>query len=157
MDVPTNNQSDVCGLFLSWIHPVSHRTAILEEIDGMVWLYLSQPQTTQPERDCPAFVTTTPPDSVDWELIKQTGEPPCITKDVASNRARIEQPAPGDFSSVWSSDGESMAVKHQGSYICMIVAGHNRGHSRAIEISNPLGEPFDESLFASTFAVDLES
>ena len=117
----------------------------------MVWLYLSQPQTTQPARDCPAFVTATPPGSVDWERIKQTGEPPGITKDVASDRALIEHPAPEDFSSVWTSDGESVALRHRGELICMIVAGQKRGHSKALEHSSPLGEPFDESLSVSTF------
>ncbi len=151
MNIPAANQSDDKGLFLSWRHPVSHRTAILEEMDGMVWLYLSQPQTTQPARDCPAFVTATPPDSVDWERIKQTGEPPGITKDVAADQALIEHPSPEDFSTVWSSDGESVAVRHRGEIICMIVAGQKSGHSKAVAGSSPLGEPFDDSLFGSTF------
>jgi len=151
MDIPAANQSDDRGIFLSWRHPVSHQTAILEEMDGMVWLYLSQPQTTQPARDCPAFVTATPPSSVDWERIKQTGEPPGLTKDIATDRALIEHPSPEDFSTVWSSDGESVAVRHRGEPICMIVAGQKRGHSKAVGSSSPLGEPFDDSLFASTF------
>lgn len=154
MDSPDTNQSNDGGIFLSWRHPVSHRTAILEEIDGMVWLYLSLPQTTEPARDCPAFVTDTPPDSVDWERIKQTGESPGITKDIATERALIEHPSPEDFSAVWSSDGGSVALRHRGELICMIVAGHKRGHSghsKAVAGSSPLGEPFDDSLFASTF------
>ena len=151
MDIPAADQSDNRGIFVSWRHPVSHRTAILEEMDGMVWLYLSQPQTTQPARDCPAFVTATPPDSVDWERIKQTGEPPGITKDIATGRALIGHPSPEDFSTVWSSDGESVAVRHRGEPICMIVVDQKRGHSKAVGRSSPLGEPFDEALFASTF------
>lgn len=117
----------------------------------MVWLYLTLPQTTQPARDCPAFVTATPPDSVDWERIKQTGEPPGITKDMATDRALIERPSPEHFSTVWSSDGESVAVRHRGELICMVVAGQKRGHSKAVAGSSPLGEPFDDSLFTSTF------
>lgn len=97
MDSPDTNQSNDGGIFLSWRHPVSHRTAILEEIDGMVWLYLSLPQTTEPARDCPAFVTDTPPDSVDWERIKQTGESPGITKDIATEGALIEHPSPEEL------------------------------------------------------------
>lgn len=151
MDIPAANQSDDGGLFLSWKHPVSHQTAILEEMDGIVWLYLSEPQATQPARDCPAFVTAPPPDSVDWERIKQTGEPPGISKDVASDRALIEHPAPEDFSTIWSADGESVALRYRGDLICMIVAGQQRGHSKALGRSSPLGEPFDESLSASTF------
>ncbi len=151
MDIPAANQSDDRGIFLSWRHPVSHRTAILEEIDGMVWLYLSQPQTKQPARDCPAFVTATPPDTVDWERIKQTGVPPTITKDIATGRALIEHPSPEDFSTVWSSDGESVALRHRGEPICMIVADQKRGHSKAVGSSSPLGEHFDDAHFASTF------
>jgi len=151
MDIPTANQSDDRGLFLSWRHPVSLRTAILEEKDGMVWLYLSEPETTQPARDCPAFVTTTPPDSVDWEHVKKSGEPPGISKDVASVRALIGHPAPDEFSSVWSADGESVGLRYRGDIISMIVAGHQRGHSKALDHSSPLGEPFDEPLSASTF------
>ena len=151
MDIPAADQSDERGLFLSWRHPVSHRTAILEEMDGMVWLYLSQPETTQPARDCPAFITATPAESVDWERIQQTGEPPAITKDVASDQALIEHPSPEDFSTIWSSDGESVALQHRGEFLCMIVAEQQRGHSKALQQSSPLGEPFDEKLATSTF------
>ena len=117
----------------------------------MVWIYLSQPETTQPARACPAFVTATPPDFLDWERVKQTGDPPGISKDVASDRALIEHPTPEDFSSVWSSDGESVAIRHRGDPIGMIITDQKRGHSKALRSSSPLGEPFDEALYTSTF------
>ena len=150
-DIPAANQSDDRGLFLSWKHPNSHRAAILEEMDGMVWLYLSQPDSTKPARDCPAFVTTAPPDTIDWKLVAQTGEPPRISKDVASDRALIEHPAATDFSTVWSLDGESVGLRHRGEIISMIVAGQQRGHSRALRSTSPLGLPFDDVLATSIF------
>jgi hypothetical protein len=151
MDILAANHSDGRGLFLSWRHPVSYRTAILEEIDGMVWLYLSEPHTTKPGKDRPAFVTATPPDAVDWERIKQTGELPGITKDIATDRALIEHPSSRDFSTVWSLDGESVAVRQRGELLCMIVSGQKRGHSKSVAGCSPLGEPFENLLFASTF------
>ena len=151
MEIPVANQSDERGIFLSWRHPVSQRTAILEEMDGMVWLYLSQPSTTRPVRDCPAFASASLPDSVDWQRIKQTGEPPRISKDVASDRAVIMGPVAADFSTVWSADGESVALRHQREIVCMIVAGAHRGHSRALARACPLGLPFDQSLASITF------
>ncbi len=150
MDVPAADQSDERGLFLSWRHPVSQRVAILEEGDGMVWLYLSHPEVTRPARDCPAFVTAPPPATVDWERVRQ-GETPRIAADIATDRSLIQSPEAEDFGTTWTPDGESVALRYRGEIICMIVAGHQRGHSRAVSRVGPLGVPFDEPLALATF------
>ena len=150
MDIPVTDQSDARGLFLSWRHPVSNRAAILEESDGMVWLYLSHPEINRPARDCPAFITADPPATVDWERVRQ-GEPPRIAADVATACSLIQEPVAADFSTSWTPDGESVAMRHRGEIICMIVAGHQRGHSRALGQKGPLGLPFDDPLASITF------
>jgi len=147
---PTN-QSDDKGLFLSWQHTVSKRTAILEQLDGMVWLYLTAPATNKPERDCPVFSTVPLADKVDWAAVRQSGAPPPLSKDVASSEALVARPVAGEFEAVWSSDGQSVALLRSGRFIAMIVAGVERGHSRALTVEVPLGLPFDEALANATF------
>ena len=147
----TNDKSDKKGLFLSWQHPNSRRHAILEQMDGMVWLYLTAPDSLEPERDCPVFSTIPPADAIDWKLIEKTGHPPPMTKDVASATAVIEHPVASEYDSLWSADGQSVAVVRGGQMICMIVAGAERGHSRALSKESPLGLPFDDALASRTF------
>lgn len=147
----TNDKSDEKGLFLSWQHPTTRRHAILEQMDGMVWLYLTAPDSMKPDRDCPAFTTLPPAETVDWKLIERTGQPPPITKDVATAAALIEHPIAREFGPFWSADGQSVAVVRGGQIICMIVAGAERGHSRALSKESPLGLPFDETLASRTF------
>lgn len=139
------------GLFLSWQNTNSLRHAILEELDGMVWLYLTTPDSRKAERDCPAFTRRTPVEHVDWKLIEKTGAPPPISKDVASQTCQIQQPRAEDFSVSWSNDGESVGLVYHTKIIAMIVAGQKRGHSRALSKEGPLGLPFDEALAATTF------
>ena len=133
------------------MHPVSQRVAIIEEDNGMVWLYLSHPEVTRPARDCPAFITAPPPPTVDWERVLR-GETPRIAADVATDCSFIQSPAAEDFGTIWTPDGESVALRHNGEIICMIVAGHQRGHSRAVNGVGPLGFPFDEPLAIATCA-----
>jgi hypothetical protein len=108
--VATNNQSDAKGLFLFWQHPTSRRHAIVEEDGRMIWLYLTVPDGMKPERDSPVYTTAPPAESVDWKQIQKTGEPPPITKDVASPTALLEHPVASEFSVVWSADGRSVGV-----------------------------------------------
>ena len=145
------NQSDDKGLFLSWQHPVSKRTAILEELGCMVWLYLTAADTNKPERDCPVYSTVPLADKVDWIAVRESGAPPPLSKDVASSEAFVARPVAGQFEASWSSDGQSVALFRSGRCIAMIVAGVERGHSRALAVEGPLGLPFDEDLASATF------
>ena len=118
-----SDQSDETDLFVSWQNPDSQRHAILEELDGMVWLYLTAPDSAKLGRDCPAFSTVILVDKVDWKLIEDTGASPPIYKEVASSIATMQDPRASDFDVRWSPDGESVALVRDGQVICMIVAG----------------------------------
>ena len=117
----------------------------------MVWLYLTAPGTKRPERDCPVFSTAPLAEKVDWAAIRDSGAPPPLSKDVASSEAMVSRPVTGKFEAIWSSDGRSVALLRSGRCIAMIVAGAQRGHSRALAVESPLGLPFDDALAAATF------
>jgi hypothetical protein len=138
-------------MFLSWQHSVSKRHAILEEAGGMVWLYLTGPNSTKPEGHCPAFATQPLADTIDWKVIEKTGAPPSITKDIASATAIIEHAKGSELSPMWSANGESVALIRGGEILCMIVAGAEQGYSRAIATPGPLGLPFDDVVAGKTF------
>ena len=153
-EVVINNQSDKKGLLLSWQHPVSHRHAVLEELDGMAWLYLTNPGKLDPKRDCPAFATRPlTVEKVDMNAVSKLGAPPPISKDVASPEAVITGVVPGNLNTVWSEDGESVGLLYKGRIIAMIVSSATQGHSRALELASPFGLPFDEGLANLVFGV----
>ena len=89
---------------------------------------------------------------MDWERVRQ-GEAPRIAADIATDRSFIESPAEEDFGTTWTPDGESVALWHRDEIICTIVAGHQRGHSRAVSRVGPLGVPFADPLAIATFTL----
>jgi hypothetical protein len=97
------------------------------------------------------FSTIPLAEKVNWAAIRDSGAPPPLSKDVASSDALVAPPVTGKFEAIWSSDGHSVALLRSGRCIAMIVAGVERGHSRALAVQGPLGLPFDEALAAATF------
>ncbi len=151
MDQGVQEESGEGGLFLSWYHPASGRTAILDELDGMVWLYLTAAGSHAVERDCPVLSTVPLPDEVDWAAVMESGAPPPLWKAVASAEAFAEGLVAEDFGTRWSEDGGSVLLLRAGRSIAMIVAAEEQGYSRALEWECPLGLPFDEAVEAETF------
>jgi len=146
-----NDQSDGEGIFLSWTHSDSRRTAIVEELDGMVWLYLTGSENHRPERDCPVFSTIPIIEKLDWGAVRESGTPPHLYREVATADAMLPNPLASEFSVVWSIDGQSVALHYSGRRIAMIVSGFELGHSAALLTKGPLGLPFDAELSDITF------
>ncbi len=148
---PGEQSDNEKGLFLSWYCELSDRTAILEELDGMVWLFLTYPGMLRPERDCPVFATRPIPETVDWSAVEERGTPPSLSKDVISAQATVVTPVAEQFKAVWAYDGESVMLMYRGEPVVMVVKGFRLGHSRALLLEGPLGTPFDDTLVTSFF------
>lgn len=143
--------SEAEGFLLDRQHPGSHRNAILDANGRCAWLLLTVPDDYRIERD--AFVFSPGPlVSLDEAIgAARAGEPPPLATDYASADAVIARARREHFAFRWSDDGQSVAVLHQGDPIAMIVAGSDRGYSRALGKSGFYGFPWDSDVYDETF------
>ena len=145
------DQSDENGMFLTCQHATSRRHAIVDQSEGMIYFWLTEPESGRGVMGCPLYSTVPPPEAVDWELIARTGQSPPIMSDVASSEAVLANPVGSEFSAIWSPDGHSVAVVRGGRIVGMIVANATQGYSRALAKESAIGLPFDEALAMRTF------
>ncbi|MEM1452898.1 MAG: hypothetical protein AAF726_11055 [Planctomycetota bacterium] len=139
-------------MFLTSHNEASDRHAVLEDDGTSCWLYLTAAGQRTPERDCFVYSPIEPAEELNTEAIRE-GAPPVLVRSAASKESVIRDAVEADFSFTWSSDGESVAVQRRGVPIAMIARGENRGHSRALAVSGPHGEPWNRALFEQTFGM----
>jgi len=159
-DAPSSDSSGGDGLptsdadtplFLEAQHAKSRRFAILEDNGNSCWLYLTTPDQPRPEKDCFVYAPVEPIEELNIDAVRDEGEPPILTKNLATNSALLTNPKPSDFRLRWSVDGESIAVVHKGVPVAMIVKDRKRGVSKALNKSSFFGEPWDQGLYERVF------
>lgn len=139
------------GLFLHSHSSVSDRFAILDETDQVAFLYLSQKGSQQPMRDAIAYMRVQPPKDVDWKAMAQKGNPPILSKELASNRAVISDADEGSFSFKWSADGNSAALLFRGEPIALVTESEELGLSKAVAKPNKLTSPWQQEVYQQLF------
>jgi hypothetical protein len=141
------------GLFLSAEHPLSKRTAILEEEGGTAYLYLTAPREMRPEGDVVVYSTGVLASKAEALKAAQSGLPPPLTTEVASTDAVIRDVTPADFSFKWTTDGQGVALIRKGKPVAMILPGPQkpRGYSRALARDGFFGKPWDQAVYGSSF------
>ena len=137
-------------IFISDVHPLSNRWAILDDNGNSAWLYLSAPGVQQPEKDAFAYSPVEPVAELNIDAIRQ-GIPPILTRELASSDAVIRSMDTAQVNFVWAADGESVAIAYQGRLLAMIVSGSERGYSAALAKDGEFGQPWDESVFEQHF------
>jgi hypothetical protein len=86
----------------------------------------------------------------DKRLKVVSGWPAAI--DYASDSALCHIPHEHEWSFVWSTDGESVAIAKDGMPIACIVAAQKPGYSRALIKEGPWGNTWSDELVARTFS-----
>ena len=140
-------------LWVSEDHPISGRTAVVEDAGHSVWLYLTEPGGAPIAADCWLLNRVPAPEAVD-EAAAAQGPPPAVAAVVGEGAHR---PAPIDPATVrfrWSADGESVAALIGDEPVGCIVAGRERGMSRHLRLASPWGEPLDAAVYDATFGDD---
>ena len=117
-------------LFLVFTSEGSHRSAVIAEEIGSVWLYLTRPNERAPERDC--WLLNTDAEAHDREFYRQRNSPPPAPADRVLGAGTTPVPAAERWSVRWSGDGHSVAALLDGKAIGLIVSEHQRGHARYI-------------------------
>ena len=153
-DIPVKKAArddDTGRLFLDSHNPKSNRFAILEDNGSSCWLYLTETGSQRPEKDCFVYSPVEPAQKLNMDAVRESGDPPILTKEVASATAVLRDPLAEEFSIVWATDGESVAVVRREEPVAMIVRDEKRGYSKALAKSSFFGEPWEESTYARYF------
>lgn len=138
-------------IFIHSHNPVSGRFAILDDNGTVAFLYLTARGTQKPERDAIAYMRVPPPETVDWEEVAKNGDPPLLSRAIASAEAVLATPSAANFSFRWSEDGEAAVLLHKGRPMALVSASEKRGHSKAAAKENSLTDPWNEKLYESLF------
>ncbi|RZU38688.1 hypothetical protein EV700_2623 [Fluviicoccus keumensis] len=143
--------SNANEIFIHSHNPTSNRFAILEDNESIAFLYLTEVGTQRPIKDAVAYSRHPLALKVDWEKIKEKGDTPPLSKDVASSEAVIANPSEVEFSFKWSSDGNAVALLRNGKPIAFASASEKYGFSKAISKPSPLANAWDQGLYEVTF------
>ena len=136
-------------LFLESKHPASGRLGVLEDDGTSVWLYLTEPGSRKPAADAWVYNRIAAPPAEAIESYR--GGPPPAAQGYAGDSALCEDPAAHEWSFVWSSDGESVAVARDGQVVAFIVESQKGGYSRELVKDGPWGHPWSETLYRQKF------
>lgn len=140
------------GFFLESRHEGSKRFAIFEDDERVAYLYLTKPGTQQPERDAITYSRVEPVNSLDWDANLKRGDAPMLTKELASQTARIEKPVEREFSFLWSRDGNAVAILRNGVPMAFTSASERFGYSKAVNKSSKLVNAWDQTRYDALFA-----
>jgi len=141
--------ADNAGLFVSVQHPVTMRWTIFEDDGETGWLYVTKPNSMEPESDCFVYNRQTPAESLPPDHPRDT--PPRITKDFASGLAVQRPNSEDEISLRWSEAGSAALVLLRSQPAAMIVVGEPRGWSKAISRQGPFGHPWSPERYEPLF------
>lgn len=139
-------------LFLEHQHAASRRFGVLEDDGKSIWLYITEPDSRKPTGDAWVYNRIAAPPAKD--IPSYRGGPPPAAEGYASTTALCRSPEKHEWSFLWSSDGESVAILRDGEPVACIISGKKGGFSRELIKDGPWGHPWSDELFQETFAVD---
>lgn len=136
-------------VFLDAQHPVSRRFCVFEDDGTSAWLYLTEPDTRTPVAD--AWVYNRIPAPPTKNIQPYRGGPPPAAIGFASDNALCPTPSEHEWSFIWSTDGESVALAKDCVPVAFIAAARKPGYSRELIKNGPWGNTWSEELFVVTF------
>tara|TARA_Y100000588_G_C14166928_1_gene887334 strand:- start:243 stop:740 length:498 start_codon:yes stop_codon:yes gene_type:complete len=139
------------GLFLNSYNEVSERYAGLDEFNLSGVLYLTKPKSQEPIRDAVAYIQYEPLSQKAWRQKVVVGEPPTLHKGQVSKIAIIEKASEQDFSFLWSTDGNSVALLYRSEPIAFVTQSKKYGFSKAVVSDSPVVSAWDSTLFVQLF------
>jgi hypothetical protein len=137
-------------IFIESHNPTSRRWAILEGNSNSAWLYLTEAGQPKPDKDAFVYSPIPPIKDLNIEDIKN-GESPILTESIASTSAVINSAQAEDFTFLWSTDGESVAVLHKSTPLAMITKDSKSGFSKSLSKESFFGNPWEQSIYNKYF------
>src|SRR5579872_4950990 len=130
-------------------HPLSKRTAIVEDDGSSAWLYLTRPDSLQPVCDCWIYNRISPPDPGKIDLYRGGPPPACIGfADANDVYATAEGPT---IHLVWSASGEDVAVFVDGIVLAFASAQLSSGYAKLLLRSGPWGRTWNQTMYDVLF------
>jgi hypothetical protein len=140
------------GIFIHSHNETSGRYAILDEFGETGVLYLSEEGSQKPVRDAFAYMKVPPINKETWKERMKAGEPPTLHTEIASQSAVIPKTKENDFSFLWSSNGQAVALLYKGQAIAFISLNEKYGFSKAVTKGSPIVNPWDKNLYELLFS-----
>ena len=140
------------NIYIDSENSASGRSVILEEHDDAAYLYLTDDEGESLERDALAYMRIEPPKVVDWQARMAQGNPPILSRDLASSSAVKSDTEESDFTFKWSSDGESAALLYHGDPIAFVSVNQEFGYSKAVIKASLISYPWDQKLYEKYFS-----
>jgi hypothetical protein len=136
-------------LFQTEQHPMSRRNATIEDDGICAWLYLTEPATTRPIADVWVYNRIESPPMEQIPSFRPS--PPPAAAGYASEMARLLTPLQSNWTFIWSSNGDSVALFRDDEPHAFILAGQKLGYCRLLVKDGPWGKIWDEKVFEATF------
>ncbi len=127
----------------------SRRSVMVINEGDSVWAYLSAPGSMTPVSDSWMLNLIDAPDSL--AAYRDNAQVPPATVRFTTQPNAMTAPETEMLSSIWSEDGEAVAVLVRDRVLAFMQANRKTGFSRFLSTSGPFGEPFDPALFNQLF------
>ncbi len=137
------------NLFITSYNEISKMHAVLSDEGEVAFLYLHAPsdnpsQTGELLATVIAYNRVEPIDIKDVQSYRPA--PPPIAQGYGSEMAVIKIPNEIEWSFMWSDNGDSVLLYKNELPWCLVNECDKKGYSKAIKMSGPWGEPWDDKL-----------
>lgn len=127
----------------------SRRSVMVINEGNSVWAYLTAPSSMTPVSDSWLLNLIDAPNSL--AEYRDNGQVPPATQRFTSQPHAMTAPATEALSSIWSEDGEAVAVLVGDRVLTFLQSSRKTGFSRFLSAAGPFGDPFDHTLFGELF------
>lgn len=134
-------------LFVSDVHSLSLRRAIISAERDSIWLYLTPPNEPSPELDCWLFNLPDAPAEPEFSSYRAHASPPPVPHSLTLTGSNIPLPQPSQLSFRWSPEGHAVAALLDQVPVGLIIAGTPRGFARYLTGAGPWGAPWDDARY----------
>jgi hypothetical protein len=121
---------------------------VINEGDS-VWTYLTAPSSMTPVSDGWLLNLVDAPETL--ANYRDNGLVPPATQRFTLQPNAMSAPATEVLSSIWSEDGEAVAVLVSDRVLAFLQSSRKTGFSRFLSAAGPFGDPLDHALFSTLF------
>lgn len=138
-------------LFAHSSHEVSGRCAVLEEVEGSIWLYLMRAEGEPPELDCWLANTIAHHEQQAPEHYRSAHLPPPAPPSLVSGECVIASPSAHAWSLRWSADGGAVAALCDGRVLGFLCSRRMAAYSHHLTKDCPWGHMWRPDVFEAIY------
>ncbi len=139
------------SLFLSFTNEHSGRTAIVDEHEGSIWLYVTEPQSQQIAMDCWLINTAHDDNQPDLEHFRDLGVPPPAKSDFTDANPVVEDAGSHQWEISWNRAGNAVAAILDGTPLGLIDTRTQLVCALHLVLDGPWGAAWDQTKYDEAF------